>query len=81
AGPAAVDTNLTGVFACTRAAAELMRDTGGTVTHIASVEAHHPPPGHAHYAASKAAVVAHARAAAQEYGPWGGRGTPGAPGR
>ncbi|CAM5465381.1 glucose 1-dehydrogenase [Streptomyces pilosus] len=70
---AVVDTNLTGVFACTRAAAELMRDTGGTVTHIASVEAHHPPPGHAHYAASKAAVVAHARAAAQEYGPWGVR--------
>ncbi|GAA2293001.1 SDR family NAD(P)-dependent oxidoreductase [Streptomyces atrovirens] len=70
---AVVDTNLTTVFACTQAAAELMRDAGGTITHIASVEAHIPAPGHAHYTASKAAVVAHARAAAQEYGPWGVR--------
>ncbi|MFD7690592.1 SDR family NAD(P)-dependent oxidoreductase [Streptomyces sp. NPDC059781] len=69
-----VDTNLTTVFACTQAAAELMRgDAGGTITHIASVEARVPAPGHAHYTASKAAVVAHARAAAQEYGPWGVR--------
>ncbi|MFC8422301.1 SDR family NAD(P)-dependent oxidoreductase [Streptomyces sp. NPDC057236] len=70
---AVVDTNLTTVFACTQAAAELMRDTGGTITHIASVEARAPAPGHAHYTASKAAVVMHARAAAQEYGPWGVR--------
>ncbi|MGV9844102.1 SDR family NAD(P)-dependent oxidoreductase [Streptomyces fungicidicus] len=70
-----VDTNLTGVFACTQAAALLMRgqDGGGTVTHIASVEARHPAPAHAHYCASKAAVVTHARSAAQEYGPWGVR--------
>ncbi|MFF8931252.1 SDR family NAD(P)-dependent oxidoreductase [Streptomyces longwoodensis] len=68
-----LDANLTGVFACTQAAAEVMREQtgGGTVTHIASVEAGLPAPGHAHYAASKAAVVAHARAAAQEYGPHG----------
>ncbi|MFF1274909.1 SDR family NAD(P)-dependent oxidoreductase [Streptomyces marokkonensis] len=70
-----VDTNLTGVFACTRAAARLMReqDGGGSVTHIASVEARGPAPGHAHYGVSKAAVVTHARAAAVEYGPWGVR--------
>ncbi|MDR6977138.1 3-oxoacyl-[acyl-carrier protein] reductase [Streptomyces sp. 3330] len=68
---AVVDTNLTSVFACTRAAAEVMRERGGSVTHIASVEAARPAPGHAHYAASKAAVVVHARAAAQEYGPYG----------
>ncbi len=30
-----------------------------------------PAPGHAHYAAAKSAVVMHARAAAQEYGPDG----------
>ncbi|MET8165137.1 SDR family oxidoreductase [Streptomyces sp. NPDC005329] len=65
---AVVDTNLTSVFACTQAAAEVMRESGGTITHIASVEAGMPAPGHAHYAASKAAVVMHARAAAQEYG-------------
>ncbi|WP_438828048.1 SDR family NAD(P)-dependent oxidoreductase [Streptomyces tropicalis] len=67
-----VDTNLSGVFACTQAAAEVMRDDdGGTVTHIASVEADRPAPGHAHYCAAKAAVVMHARAAALEYGPHG----------
>ncbi|MER5196264.1 SDR family NAD(P)-dependent oxidoreductase [Streptomyces sp. NPDC002755] len=65
---AVVDTNLTSVFACTQAAAEVMRERGGSITHIASVEAARPAPGHAHYAASKAAVVMHARAAAQEYG-------------
>ncbi|MFJ5778605.1 SDR family NAD(P)-dependent oxidoreductase [Streptomyces sp. NPDC093094] len=65
-----VDTNLTAVFACTQEAARIMRDQdgGGSVTHIASIEAHRPAPGHAHYGASKAAVVAHARAAALEYG-------------
>ena len=65
-----VDTNLTSVFACTQAAAEVMREHGGTITHIASVEARMPAPGHAHYSAAKAAVVMHARAAAQEYGPY-----------
>ncbi|GGX11296.1 glucose 1-dehydrogenase [Streptomyces malachitofuscus] len=72
---AVVDTNLTGVFACTQAAARHMRDQdgGGSVTHIASVEARSPAPGHAHYSAAKAAVVMHARAAAAEYGPWGVR--------
>jgi NAD(P)-dependent dehydrogenase (short-subunit alcohol dehydrogenase family) len=65
-----VDTNLTSVFAGTQAAAEVMAD-GGSVTHIASIEAHHPAVGHAHYSASKAAVVMHARSAALEYGPRG----------
>ncbi|MES4887142.1 glucose 1-dehydrogenase [Streptomyces sp. NPDC096012] len=67
-----VDTNLTSVFACTQAAAAHMRaHGGGTITHIASIEATHPAPGHAHYGAAKAAVVMHARAAAVEYGPAG----------
>ncbi|MEU1051674.1 SDR family NAD(P)-dependent oxidoreductase [Streptomyces sp. NPDC005876] len=68
-----LDTNLAGVFACTQAAAEAMRraGTGGTITHIASIEARAPAAGHAHYSAAKAAVVMHARSAALEYGPWG----------
>ncbi|MFF6635644.1 SDR family NAD(P)-dependent oxidoreductase [Streptomyces althioticus] len=71
---AVVDTNLTAVFACTQAAAALMRGQGGgSVTHVASVEARFPAPGHAHYGAAKAAVVMHARTAALEYGPWGVR--------
>ncbi|WP_406393493.1 SDR family oxidoreductase [Streptomyces sp. NBC_00882] len=67
---AVVETNLTGVFACTQAAAEVM-GPGGCVTHIASIEARHPAPEHAHYSASKAAIVTHARSAALEYGPHG----------
>ncbi|MCT7354763.1 SDR family oxidoreductase, partial [Streptomyces sp. 15-116A] len=71
---AVLDTNVTSVFACTQAAAELMRGHGGgSVTHIASVEARLPAPAHAHYSAAKAAVVMHARSAALEYGPWGVR--------
>ncbi|MEV5724561.1 SDR family NAD(P)-dependent oxidoreductase [Streptomyces pharetrae] len=65
-----VDTNLGSVFACTQAAVEVMGE-GGSVTHIASIEAGAPAPGHAHYSAAKAAVVMHARAAALEYGPRG----------
>lgn len=70
---AVVDTNLTSVFACTQAAVEVMREHsgGGTVTHIASIEAGAPAALHAHYSASKAAVVMHARSAALEYGPYG----------
>ncbi|MEU3252922.1 glucose 1-dehydrogenase [Streptomyces sp. NPDC006997] len=74
---AVVDTNLTSVFACTQAAAEVMRaqgdgeGPGGSVTHIASIEATHPASGHVHYSTSKAAVVTHARGAALEYGPYG----------
>ncbi|AZP18864.1 SDR family oxidoreductase [Streptomyces aquilus] len=65
-----VDANLSSVFACTQAAAEAM-EGGGSVTHIASIEAHAPAAGHAHYSAAKAAVVMHARSAALEYGPRG----------
>ncbi|WP_330282800.1 SDR family NAD(P)-dependent oxidoreductase [Streptomyces sp. NBC_00588] len=68
---AVVDTNLSSVFACTQAAAEVMRGRGGSVTHIASIEGRQPAALHAHYSASKAAVVMHARAAALEYGTWG----------
>jgi len=68
---AVVDANLSSVFACTQAAAEIMRESGGSVTHIASIEGRQPAPLHAHYSASKAAVVMHARSAALEYGPDG----------
>lgn len=67
-----VGMNLDSVFSCTQAAAEVMTD-GGSVTHIASIEASRPAPGHAHYSSAKAAVVMHARAAALEYGPRGVR--------
>ncbi|RSN56089.1 short-chain dehydrogenase [Amycolatopsis sp. WAC 04182] len=66
---AVLDANLTSAFSCTQAAAEVM--DGGSVIHIASIEAAHPAPGHAHYSSAKAALVMHARAAALEYGPRG----------
>ncbi|MFJ9865605.1 SDR family NAD(P)-dependent oxidoreductase [Streptomyces sp. NPDC101165] len=69
-----VDTNLGSVFACSQAAvAHMGEHGGGTITHIASVEADRPAPGHAHYSAAKAAVVMHARSAALEYGSHGVR--------
>ncbi|USX49321.1 SDR family NAD(P)-dependent oxidoreductase [Lentzea sp. HUAS12] len=65
-----LDTNLTGPFSVTQAAVAHL-PAGGSVTHIASIEGTHPAPGHAHYAASKAGLIMHARAAALEYGPRG----------
>ncbi|MFE2758179.1 SDR family NAD(P)-dependent oxidoreductase [Actinosynnema sp. NPDC059335] len=67
---AVLDVNVTSAFACTQAAAEVMA-AGGSVTHVASVEGRQPAAGHAHYSASKAALVMHARSAALEYGPRG----------
>ncbi|GHA52139.1 glucose 1-dehydrogenase [Streptomyces tauricus] len=71
---AVADANVSSVFACTQAAAEWKGGPGGgvrSITHIASIEATHPAPHHAHYSAAKAAVVMHARSAALEYGPYG----------
>jgi 3-oxoacyl-[acyl-carrier protein] reductase len=67
---AVLDANLTSAFSCTQAAVRRMTD-GGSVTHIASIEARQPAPGHVHYGAAKAALVGHARGAAVEYGPRG----------
>ncbi len=66
---AVLDTNTTTAFLCTRAAARAMDGRGGAIVHIASIEGLHPALGHGHYSASKAALIAHARAAALEYGP------------
>ncbi len=65
-----VDGNVTTVFHSTQAAARHMA-AGGAIVNVASIEAVQPAFGHSHYAAAKAAVVAHTRAAALELG---GRG-------
>ncbi|WP_318306331.1 SDR family NAD(P)-dependent oxidoreductase [Amycolatopsis solani] len=67
---AMLDATLTSAFSCTQAAARLLGD-GGSITHVASIEARQPAPGHVHYSAAKAALVMHARGAALEYGPRG----------
>jgi NAD(P)-dependent dehydrogenase (short-subunit alcohol dehydrogenase family) len=63
------DTNTTSAFSCTRAAAPLLAARGGgSIVHIASIEGSMAAPGHAHYCASKAALIMFARSAALEYG-------------
>lgn len=64
-----VDTNLTGSFATVQAAASAMgKQGGGAIILIGSIEGAQPAWSHAHYCASKAAVIHFARAAALEYG-------------
>ncbi|MGH3478373.1 MAG: SDR family NAD(P)-dependent oxidoreductase [Pseudonocardiaceae bacterium] len=65
-----VDTNLTGSFATVQAAAAAMveRGGGGAIILIGSIEGTQPGWSHAHYCASKAAMIHFARAAALEYG-------------
>ena len=72
---AVVDTNLLSVFACTQAAAEVMREQGrkgaaGSVTHIASIEAAVRRPARP-LLRLEGGGRAHARSAALEYGPYG----------
>lgn len=67
-----VDINLTGSFATVQAAASAMGERGGgAIILIASIEGAQPAWSHAHYCASKAAVIHFARAAALEYGRYG----------
>ena len=68
-----MDINVTATHRLTQRAAAAMRrhGDGGSIVHIASIEARHPTVMHGHYATSKAALVMHARAAALMYGPDG----------
>jgi len=74
-----VSSNLTTTFLATRACAERMA-AGSAIVNVASIEALATPPGHSHYGAAKAAVVAHTRAAAVELGARGIRVNAVAPG-
>jgi NAD(P)-dependent dehydrogenase (short-subunit alcohol dehydrogenase family) len=63
--------NVAGVARLTQVAARTMMaatDRGGAIVNIASIEGIQPAAGHSHYAASKAAVLMHTRAAALELG-------------
>lgn len=66
-------TNVTAPFLLTQAFAGRLAAAGapGAVINIASIEAHQPAAGHAHYATSKAALLMFTRAAALEFGPAG----------
>ena len=60
--------NVAGVVRMTQAAVPHLRAHGGAVVNVASIEGLQPAVGHSHYVASKAAVLAHTRAAALELG-------------
>ncbi len=71
--------NASTTFRGTQAAAQRMTE-GGSIVNVASIEAIQPALGHSHYVASKAAVVAHSRAAAVELASAGVRVNAVAPG-
>jgi NAD(P)-dependent dehydrogenase (short-subunit alcohol dehydrogenase family) len=64
----------------TQVAVPHLRRDNGAVVNIASIEGLQPASGHSHYTASKAAVLAHTRAAALELGRLGIRVNAVAPG-
>lgn len=66
-----IDANLKSVFLCTQAAAQEMvkLGQGGSIIHIASIEAKFPAFGHSHYNAAKAGVLAFTKSVARELAP------------
>lgn len=62
-----MDINLDGVFRLLRSASPAMND-GGAIVNFASVAGHRGSKDHAHYAASKAGVIALTRSLAHELG-------------
>lgn len=63
-----IGANLDSVHFCTQAAAKVMRDHGGAIVNISSIEALNPAPGHVHYTSAKAGVLMYTRSAARELG-------------
>lgn len=75
-----IATNLTSAFALVRAAAPLMRTSGGSIVLTASAAASIGLSNHEAIAAAKAGVVGLARSAAASYAPWNVRVNVVAPG-
>ena len=66
---ALIRTNFTWLLHSTHLAVPRMRDAGGSIINITSIEAHRAAPGYAVYAAMKAAVTSLTRTLAVELGP------------
>src|SRR5207248_10740555 len=62
---AVIQTNLDGVFYCSKAAAEVLPD-GGRIVNTASIAGLFPAHGQANYAAAKAGVIALTKVLAKE---------------
>lgn len=64
-----INTNLTGVFLCTRAAVRyMMKQKHGNIINISSIVGLRGNAGQASYAASKAGIIGFTRTIAKEYG-------------
>ena len=64
---AVIDTNLTGVFLCTRVASKIMlKQKSGRIINIASVAGQMGNPGQANYSAAKAGVIGFTKTVAKE---------------
>ena len=64
---AVIDTNLTGVFLCTRLASKIMlKQKSGRIINITSVAGQMGNPGQANYSASKAGVIGFTKTVAKE---------------
>jgi NAD(P)-dependent dehydrogenase (short-subunit alcohol dehydrogenase family) len=68
---AVMAVNARGVFLCARAALGPLRERGGAIVNVASIDGHWAEPGLAAYSASKGAVIALTRAIALDHGPEG----------
>jgi NAD(P)-dependent dehydrogenase (short-subunit alcohol dehydrogenase family) len=76
-----LDVNVTGLFACSQAAARVMaKQGGGSIVSIASMTSFTGQPERAAYIASKSAVLGLTRALANDWGPLGIRVNAVAPG-
>lgn len=64
---AVIDTNLTGVFLCTRAVSKIvLKQKSGRIINIASVAGQMGNPGQANYSAAKAGVIGFTKTVAKE---------------
>ncbi len=66
-----IETNLTGAFLFSRAAAAAMRESGGRILHLASVSSFVANPEYAAYAGSKSGLSNMIRVLAREWAPQG----------
>src|SRR5262249_33430867 len=76
---AVIQTNLDGVFYCSKLGSEVMHD-GGRIVNIASIAGMFPAHGQANYAAAKAGVIALTKGMGKELGKRGICGTGGGAG-